>query len=387
MTLKIQGKKAWQLSAQVLFHVERRHFIRAKFLLILIDAKFLHKKYAKSQYFKEKGQYSKAITMALACVEENSDENLVVLYLSNLHSLPWNPAVLSTSEFQKFLNPRKSTVKYNFPPLHAELISISQSAVVKLTEDRFKNGLHLDTLSNTWTNVNQEYLQIKNANEVPLDPIVGISGMKQASVGEVLRYVDFVESALPGHWDWNATLKTQRLIKLTDLGSLMDVTLITRYFQKKNNLQNIRILEIGGGYGRLAEALLSNLSANITKYVMVDAIPVSLVSASEYLGLIYSDDNRLSIVESWKFSPENFESFDLVINVESFQEMEQAYVDYWLATIESLVIPGSTIYHSNSFDYVNKTKYSNPRNWQTEYSQNTPRSWTTNHPSTVMTVG
>ncbi len=387
MTLKIQGGKAWKLSAQVLFHVERRNFVRAKFFLMLIDSKFLHKKYAKSQYFREKGQYSKAIAMALACVEENRDQNLVVLYLSNLHSLPWSPSVLSTSEFQKFLKPRKNTVKYNFPTLQPELISISQSAVMKLTEDRFENGLHLDTLSNTWTKVNQEYLLVENANEVPLDPIVGISGMKQASVGEVLKYVDFVESALPGHWDWHATLKNQQLIKLTDLGSLMDLTLISRYLQKKSNLQNIRILEIGGGYGRLAEALLSNLSADITKYVMVDAIPVSLVSASEYLGLVFPNDNRLLIVESWKFSPENFESFDLVINVESFQEMEQAYVDYWLATIESLVIPGSTIYFSNSFDYVNKTMYSYPRNWQTEFSQNTPRSWTTNHPSTVMTVG
>ena len=159
--------------------------------------------------------------------------------------------------------------------------------------------------------------------------------MQNATIGEVIKYFRWINEILPNYWDWQRALDFAEHIKLTDLGSMMDASLIlsqTTLFGLGEN-RRIRILEIGGGYGRLAEALLANFADNIEQYDLVDAIPVSLDSARTYLNKVAGKAstfpiNDISIIPSWEFFPEN-RVYDLVINIESFQEMEIEYIQYW----------------------------------------------------------
>ena len=66
-----------------------------------------------------------------------------------------------------------------------------------------------------------------------------------------------------------------------DLGSLMDMLLLTAFVDLENE-KPYKILEIGGGFGRLADFLFLSSKANL-KYVNIDAVPVSLMYAYLYL--------------------------------------------------------------------------------------------------------
>jgi SAM-dependent methyltransferase len=183
----------------------------------------------------------------------------------------------------------------------------------------------------------------------------------------------------------------------TDLGSLMDVSLIKSFNRTiKRQGERLRIFEVGGGYGRLAEALLSMCEEKI-HYVLVDAVPGSLMYAylymkqqfphlkvgSFYNGDSYSQDFDCYVMPAWQTPSLGNHSFDITINVESLQEMEQQHVDYYLSLFERLTIEGGLIYLSNARDYVFRGHWNLPKGWQPLLMCNTPRSWTADHPTMI----
>jgi SAM-dependent methyltransferase len=181
-----------------------------------------------------------------------------------------------------------------------------------------------------------------------------------------------------------------------DLGSIMDLNLL--YAFSASPERNVtRVLEVGGGYGRLAEAA-SNIFGRSLKYVLVDAVPASLYYSRKYLahacpdariGSFYeggSDDFDLenydiAIMPSWHFEKLNRSSFDICVNIESMQEMNQEHVSYYLNLFQSVAADGATIYLSNAHDYYFRGSFNYPKNWQKLSCSNTPRSWTLDHPT------
>lgn len=93
--------------------------------------------------------------------------------------------------------------------------------------------------------------------------------------------------------------------------------------------QSNTILEIGAGYGRSCHAILS-LYPNVKEYNIID-LPEMLKLSSMYLENVSIKNNyrKINFIPIDKILPRNY---DLVINIDSMQEMEKEtsvfYLDY-----------------------------------------------------------
>ena len=231
-----------------------------------------------------------------------------------------------------------------------------------------------------------------------LDPWVGVTGMKPLTLEAVTRYENFLRPI-----DHKQLLPTDILAhgksngwRETDLGSVLDFSLTTTFLAAAPR-RKLAICEVGGGYGRLAEVFLQKHAEPI-HYVMIDAVPASLMYAhlylraqypelkigSYYAGDPYDDSYQAYILPSWRADMLQEASFDICLNIESMQEMQQHHVDFYLAMFDRLAVYGGEIYLSNAKDYVFKGQWNIPANWETLYLNNTPRSWTANHPTHVL---
>lgn len=198
---------------------------------------------------------------------------------------------------------------------------------------------------------------------------------------------------------WQANMEDPTVaasMMLADLGSIMDLNFLGTY--GANEAKEVtRILEIGGGYGRLAEAAFNVFGTSI-RYVLVDSVPASLYYAKKYMeqacphirvGSYYDGDEfdlskfECYVIPSWYFEKMNREQYDICINIESFQEMNQQHVDTYLGMFDRLSVDGATIYVSNAHDYIFRGDWNYPAHWQKLVCTNTPRSWSPDHPTEI----
>lgn len=182
--------------------------------------------------------------------------------------------------------------------------------------------------------------------------------------------------------------------RVTDLHSLIDLFLLLAHLDNGTD-EKIRVLEVGGGFGRLAEVLQRTYPGRV-QHVLIDAVPSSLMYAEVYLkarfphlSVVYAQSESFAdvaeadivILPSWRSDilPENL--FDLCVNIESFQEMDRVHVAYYYDYFNTRSKPDGLIYITNSRDYVYKGPWETPANWEQLFKHRTPRSWTRNHPT------
>jgi len=222
-----------------------------------------------------------------------------------------------------------------------------------------------------------------------MDDLIGISGMRRPKIKEVREYKLFLKL---NNFQFNFFRLYysvfRKKILLTDLGTIVDFSIVNSILNKSNP---ISVMEIGGGYGRLAYGLLKN--REILNYILVDPIPSSIALAADYLDknefafkIINSIDEQLHRINllhpsDLKIVPDN--SVDLVINIESFQEMTQDWVDAYIDIIDMKTRSNSFFYHSNSFEYKNRFKLNLGAHWKLLTSFNHPRHWTDSHRTEV----
>lgn len=104
--------------------------------------------------------------------------------------------------------------------------------------------------------------------EKMLEPWIGDTQMAPATADGYDRFAPWLEEYDPlGLWVANVKdpLVVQNL-SAADLGTIMDLNLLWSFLDKPDEPKTV--LEVGGGYGRLAEAML-NVFEDI-KYVLVD---------------------------------------------------------------------------------------------------------------------
>lgn len=226
-----------------------------------------------------------------------------------------------------------------------------------------------------------------------------IGGTRQpASPKVVSHYAPYLTAHDPlGLWTANvANADVLSGLLEADLGSIVDLNITHSFSAMAADRPNV-ILEIGGGYGRLAEAAL-NVFGKTIKYVLVDSVPGSLLYAREYLrracpsaqiGFYYDGDPfDLSvfdcyIVPSWHFEAVNNTGYDICLNLESFQEMGQQQVDTYLTWFNDVAREGALIYLSNAHDYRFRGEWKYPVTWQRLLCTRIPRSWTPDHRAEV----
>jgi hypothetical protein len=216
----------------------------------------------------------------------------------------------------------------------------------------------------------------------------------------ITKYRRFLDGCdFLGLWEPNVTRRSPGSGPLlqADLGSIMDLNLLYAFTNPPQG-RPTRILEVGGGYGRLAEAAF-NVFGTSVQYVIVDAVPASLYYVREYLTRSCPDariwswydsedakpapDADIIIIPAWHFSTLSIDSYDVCVNIESMQEMTQYHVDHYLRLFQDITADGATIYLSNARGYLFKGTFNYPANWEKVFESLTPRSWALDHPTEI----
>lgn len=200
--------------------------------------------------------------------------------------------------------------------------------------------------------------------------------------GLVDRYFAGAETILP---------EGEHLI-VADLGSIIDVNLAARHL---DTTRPFKVVEIGGGYGRLAEAFC-NLFPGLVTWVLIDAVPSSMIYAAEYLrkacpGIrvashydgAHPRDADCYILPSWRLEEIDGMTFDLAINVQSMQEMDQHHVDFYLNWLDGALKPGALAYLVNRRDHVFRGDWNYPARWECMEQTTTPRSFLRDMPAEI----
>lgn len=296
--------------------------------------------------------------------------------------------------FLKIVEDMKNNSNKLSPISHWHLINAggNKKHTNNIKTNTFDKSLYKDIDENLFNN---KYSTLKEM----LDPWVGFIGMQNIDETVLNEYQHYINK-----FDYLNLLPAIKEKKenhwiVSDLGSIMDINLIDIFLNKKKS--EINILEIGGGFGRLAETVL-NVYKNQVHYILVDAVPASLMYSYLYLkktfpklkiGFYYNNDKFIPqkydcyIMPSWHFEKLNKYTYDLSINIESMQEMNQFHVDYYLNLFNKITNKDGIIYISNAHDYVFKGNWNYPNNWKRLFIQNTPRSWTLNHPTEIFKKG
>ena len=225
-----------------------------------------------------------------------------------------------------------------------------------------------------------------------------VGGSQGPSDAEIERYRRLLQHCdVLGLWDENVNRPHDVPLCRQDLGSLMDLNLLYAFSALPRDGVT-RILEVGGGYGRLAEAAW-NIFGKTVQYVIIDSVPASLYYAKEYLsracpeariGSYYTDAFEMSrfdiaIIPAWHFERINNLRYDICVNIESMQEMNQHHVDYYLNLFDALAVDGATIYIANAHDYYFQGSFNYPENWKKLFCVKTPRAWTFDHRTEMFT--
>ena len=91
------------------------------------------------------------------------------------------------------------------------------------------------------------------------------------------------------------------------------------------------VVEVGAGFGRTAQGLIK-LVTSIDKYTIID-LPEILELSNLYLKVVLSKDEykKVQFVNALKFhgKQEELNNIDLVINIDSFQEMPEETIRYY----------------------------------------------------------
>jgi hypothetical protein len=196
---------------------------------------------------------------------------------------------------------------------------------------------------------------------------------------------------------WEANILDSRVAaRMTeaDIRTVMDLELIDLFAPKG---ERTTILEVGGGYGRVAEGAL-NVFGDSIRYVLVDAVPHTIHYARLYLEQAcpdkrigaYSNGDPFDlerfdcyIVPAWRFEEVNTATYQVCVNLNSFQEMNQTHVDRYLGWFDEYAEEAALVYLLNARDFLFTGDYNYPASWCRRLCANTPRSWTRDHPAEV----
>jgi hypothetical protein len=78
--------------------------------------------------------------------------------------------------------------------------------------------------------------------------------------------------------------------------------------------------------------------------------------------------------------------FDLCVNVESFQEMNQPLVDHYLALFDAHARDEALVYLMNARNYLFKGVYRYPERWECLLRHDTVRAWSGDQPTECFRV-
>lgn len=136
---------------------------------------------------------------------------------------------------------------------------------------------------------------------------------------------------------------------------LLDSVLEINFLQKHLHVlekQDIRILDIGAGYGRMAYRMLT-ANPKLRSYTCVDAVPESTFLCEFYLrhrGL--AEKTAVIPLDQVEQHFAKSESYDLALNIHSFSECTYAAVEWWLSQLARLGVRHLMIIPNESEEFL-----------------------------------
>ena len=110
------------------------------------------------------------------------------------------------------------------------------------------------------------------------------------------------------------------------MDSILEIYFLKSFFP---NLNELSLLEIGGGYGRLCKRYLDCIPNS--KYYITDAIPQSTFFSKQYLN--GKNDSVINLYDI----PEKIKTLkiDIAVNIHSFPECNINDIEWWIKLINS----------------------------------------------------
>ena len=161
------------------------------------------------------------------------------------------------------------------------------------------------------------------------------------------------------------------------LDAVIEINLMRRYCGLRDGM---RLVDLGGGYGRLAEFLLPEFNVS---YVIVDAVALSLLVATQYLPQMLGTEvnsywetrdkrcerYRLSVWPAWDIES-ILPGADIMINIHSMQEMGDSRCAFYLKLFDRYKGQKTSVFLKNNFKFVTRT-WEFPTRWTVVYENNT----------------
>jgi len=121
------------------------------------------------------------------------------------------------------------------------------------------------------------------------------------------------------------------------LDSIMEINFLERNLNISSQ-DELSILDVGAGYGRLAYRMVSALP-NLITYFCTDAVPISTFICEYYINHKGIQKKAQSIPLDEIESELKNTSIDIAINIHSFSECTIKAIDWWLSLIKQHKIP------------------------------------------------
>jgi SAM-dependent methyltransferase len=123
--------------------------------------------------------------------------------------------------------------------------------------------------------------------------------------------------------------------------------------------EKLRIVDFGGGYGRLSIPFIHHMKGNVT-YFSVEYVPISLLIAPQFVTQAvdakttgwyedvekYEDYDFVSL-PSWKVSNIKDSTINVFVTIHSFQEMTDEAVKFYVSEINRMAAPKAIFYSVN----------------------------------------
>jgi SAM-dependent methyltransferase len=152
----------------------------------------------------------------------------------------------------------------------------------------------------------------------------------------------------------------KRFVSRDLLDSVSELLFLERALQI-SQLPELKVLDIGAGYGRLAYRAVTALS-NIATYFCIDAIPESTFLSSYYLSRKGAAGTRVVAFDDQRDLVPG--TIDLAVNIHSFSECSMEAVDYWVSRCAELkveylfIVPNMSVEGEKAVRMIDGTDFS-----------------------------
>lgn len=168
--------------------------------------------------------------------------------------------------------------------------------------------------------------QIRDANLSPINYVVSTYYLKDV---DYLGLFDRMEEDSDfGNYSF---IIDGKLISRDFLDSIAELYFLDRHLQIASRT-NLKILDIGAGYGRLAHRAIESLP-NLMSYICADGIPVSSFLCEFYLRHRNVQDKAKVVYLDQFQTSDIIDGIDIAVNIHSFSECRYEAIDWWVSEI------------------------------------------------------